>query len=274
MADKKDLSGLKVLNAVFFVLMVAVNALANFFPLNGKTTGEVSQQYTNLFTPPPFTFLIWGLIYLMLAGFVLFQFGAFRGNDSTYREDLIQEIGPYFAISSIANAAWIFAWHYGMIGVSVVLILILLYSLSVIVFEISKYDLLPMREKILVKYPFSVYFGWVTVAVIANIAAFLVSIGWEGFGWPQQVWTVILLVIGLVITAFVTLKNRDIAYGLVVIWAYSGILYRHLSKTGYDGQYSGVIWTLILSLIVLVGIVVFLYLSKKKEAPDLRQARK
>jgi hypothetical protein len=265
MADKKDLSGLKILNAVFFVLMVAVNALANILPLNGMNTGEVAEQYSNLFTPPPFTFLIWGLIYLMLAGFILFQFGAFRGNESTYREDLIREIGPYFAISSIANAAWIFAWHYGIIGVSVVLILIILYSLSVIVFEISKYDLLPLREKIFVKYPFSIYFGWITVAVIANIAAFLVSISWDGFGWPQSVWTVILLVIGLLITAAVTLKNRDIAYGLVVIWAYSGILYRHLSKTGYAGQYPAVIWTLILSLVLLVGIVVYLYFRKKKK---------
>jgi hypothetical protein len=265
MADEKRLSVLKIVNTILFLIMVAVNILANVLPLNGLNTGEVSNLYPNLFTPAGITFSIWGLIYLLLACFVLYQFGAFKGNESTYRNDLIQEIGPYFAISSLANAAWIFAWHYRMVGVSVVLIFIILYCLAVIVSQISKYDLLPVKEKILVKIPFSIYFGWITVATIANIVAFLVSIGWNGWGIPQQTWTAIILLVGVAITGLIMLKNKDIAYGLAVIWAYAGILYKHLSQAGFHGQYPAVIWAVIISLVLLVCTVGYLIVLKKRE---------
>lgn len=265
MAGKKGLLGLKIFNTVTFILMVAVNSLANILPLNGLNTGAVSNLYPNLFTPAGITFAIWGLIYLLLAGFVVYQFGAFKGNESTYRDDLIREIGPYFAISSLANAAWIFAWHYGMIGVSVVLMLIILYCLIIIVSQISKYDLFPIKEKILMKFPFSIYFGWITVAAIANIIVFLVSLNWDGFGISQQIWTAAILVAGLAITILTMLKNKDIVYGLVVIWAYAGILLKHLSKSGFNGQYPAVIWTVIISIILLACAVGYLVMAKKKE---------
>jgi hypothetical protein len=263
--DKKGQAGLKILNTILFLLMIAVNALANILPLNGMNTGEVSNLYPNLFAPAGITFSIWGLIYLLLAGFVLYQFGAFKGNESTYREDLIQEIGPYFAISSLANAAWIFAWHFRMIGVSVVLMLIILYCLAVIVVQISKYDLFPTREKIFVKLPFSVYFGWITVATIANITALLVSLGWDGWGISQQTWTVIILFVGLIIASVTMLKNKDIAYGLVILWAYAGILYQHLSPSGFHGQYPAVVAAVIISMLLLLCAVVYLVILKRRK---------
>ena len=265
MADKKGLLGLKILNTVTFLLMVTVNILANVLPLNGLNTGAVSALYPNLFAPAGITFSIWGLIYLLLASFILYQFGAFKGDRSTYRDDLIQEIGPYFAISSLANAAWIFAWHYRMIMVSVILMLMILYSLAVIVSQISKYDLFPMREKIFVKLPFSIYFGWITVATIANITTLLVSLNWNSWGIPQQTWTVIILMVGLIIAVITMLKIKDIAYGLVVLWAYAGILYKHLSQSGFDGQYPAVIVATIISMILLVCVVVYLVIAKKRK---------
>ena len=265
MKGKEGMTTFRILNTITFVLMVFVNALANILPLNGRNTGEVSDLYPNLFAPAGITFAIWGLIYLLLAGFVFYQFGAFQRNKSTYREDLIQEIGPYFAISSLANAAWIFAWHYQMILVSVVLMLIILYCLAVIVIHISKYDLFPMKEKIFVKLPFSIYFGWITVATIANITVLLVSLGWHGWGISEQMWTVVILFVGLIIAIMTMLKNRDIAYGLVVIWAYAGILLKHLSASGFNGQYPDVIAAAIISLILLTFVAGYLAVMKKRE---------
>jgi len=262
MKKNKELIGLKVLNTVAFLVMITVNALANILPINGMNTGEVSDLYPNLFTPAGITFAIWGLIYLLLAGFVLYQIGLFSKN-SVYRADIIQEIGLYFAISSFANALWILAWHYGMVFLSVIIMLVILYCLIIISTKLSEATL-STKEKILIRLPFSIYFGWITVATIANITALLVSLGWSCWGISEQMWTVIVMIVGLLIGVATMVKNKDIAYGLTIIWAYAGILIKHLSPNGFNGQYQAVIITAIGSMVVLALTAVLLVAANKK----------
>jgi hypothetical protein len=267
MTNKKELLGLKVLNCVTFILMVLVNALANLLPLNGVTTGEVADSYQNLFAPAPITFSIWGLIYVLLAGFVLYQFGLFSKN-STNREDFIKEIGLYFAISSVANTVWIFAWHYHMIFISVILMIVILICLAVIAGKLSK-EKFSTKEKLLVRLPFSIYFGWITVALIANITVLLVSLGWNGWGIPEQVWTVAVMIVGLLIGIATMLKNKDVAYGLAILWAYTGILIKHLSASGFQGEYPAVIATAIISMVILALAALFVAAANKKNSVKL-----
>ena len=137
---------IKGLVAVSFLVMVSVNALANILPINGIKTGEVSGFYENLFTPAGFTFGIWGLIYLLLAGYILYQLGLFQ-TKNTLNEDLLNRVGLYFSISSIANTAWIFSWHYHLIVFSMFIMIIILVCLMKIVQEIIKEEFL-LREKI------------------------------------------------------------------------------------------------------------------------------
>ena len=262
MEKEQSQTKLKILNAIVFFIMIVVNVLANILPFNGVTTGEISDSYPNLFAPAGFTFLIWGVIYILLMGFVLYQFGVFKG-DAEQRDNLIRIIGPYFAVSSLANAGWMFAWHYRQILLSVLLMLIILVCLAIIVTKVYKQGPLELREKLLVQLPFSVYFGWITVATIANITALLVSLGWNGWGVSEQIWTVIILFIGLMIAAQAMLKNSDIAYGLVVIWAYAGILIKHLSSGGFDGKYPLIIVTAVFSMILLAAEAVYLVISRK-----------
>lgn len=262
MGKNKGLNGLMVLNTVGFLVMVSVNALANILPLNGMNTGEVANLYPNLFTPAAITFSIWGLIYLLLAAFVLYQLGLFSKN-SVYRADVIQEIGLYFAISSFANALWIVAWHYRMVFLSVLIMLVILYCLIIISTKLSK-TTLSMKEKLFIKLPFSIYFGWITVATIANITALLVSIGWNGWGISEEMWTVIVMIVGLLTGITTMVNNKDIAYGLAIIWAYAGILIKHLSPTGFNGQYNAVMITAIGSIVVLALTAVFLVAANKK----------
>jgi hypothetical protein len=264
MTSKKELLGLKVFNAVAFVLMVAANAFANIFRLNGTNTGEVSNEYPNLFTPAVVTFSIWGLIYLLLGLFVLYQFGVFD-KKIPVRDDTIQEIGLYFGISSIANAAWVFAWQYHKIFISVILLLVILICVTIISTRLSSKKF-TQKEKILIRLPFSVYFGWLTVALIANITAFLVSIHWNGWGISEQAWTVIVMLAGLVIGIAVMLKNKDIAYGLTIVWAYLGILIKHVSPNGFGGQYVWIITTAVVSMIALAMAAVYVYSQKKKKS--------
>ncbi|MFP4645962.1 MAG: tryptophan-rich sensory protein [Candidatus Woesearchaeota archaeon] len=245
---------LKIIAAVAFIAMVVVNYLANSLPINNRSTGAISDSYPNLFAPAGVTFSIWGLIYLLLAGYVLYQFISFGKKESRKNEGLLKRINSLFIISSIANISWIFAWHYDFIGLSVLIMAVLLIALIRIA-DILRLQKFSSLEKLFLSTPFSVYFGWITVATIANVTVFLVSIGWGGFGIADFIWTIIMLLTGLAIGIWRMNRDNSIAYGLVLIWAYLGILLKHLSGKGFDGQYPGIILTASVCL-ALFGAVV------------------
>ncbi len=241
----------KYLVVITFLIMITVNALANILPINGITTGEVAERYPNLFTPAAFTFAIWGLIYLLLAFYTLYQLGFFQRNRTIEKTKLLNQVGVCFSISSLVNALWIFAWHYQMIPLTMALMIILLFCLIIINLKINRVQL-TKKERFFIKLPFGVYFGWITIATIANATALLVDLGWEGFGVSAVIWTVIVLLIGAVIGIATMLKFKDMAYGFVLIWAYWGILAKHVSANGFDGQYPTIIFFLIICLISFI----------------------
>lgn len=232
---------------VAYVAMVGVNFLANGLPINDRSTGAISDAYPNLFAPAGVTFSIWGLIYLLLAGYVVYQFG--KGSRGT--EEIFGRINPLFLATSLANISWIFAWHYDFIGLSV-LIMATLLILLIRIADILRVEKFAALEKLCIWAPFSVYFGWITVAAIANITVFLVSIDWDGFGIADFVWTSIILLVGAVIGILRMRKDNNIAYGAVLIWAYAWILFQHVSASGFDGQYPSIIGVVIICLISFV----------------------
>nr|WP_319488832.1 tryptophan-rich sensory protein [uncultured Caproiciproducens sp.] len=258
----KGLTSLKILNTVTFLFMVLVNVLANTLPLNNANTGQVSDSYPNLFAPAAFTFAIWGLIYFLLALFLLYQWGLFNGSNDTRKNEIVKKISRYFILSSLANAAWIFAWHSHRIPLSVLFMLILLACLAAIAGILTKEEF-SLKEIILMRLPFSIYFGWVTVAALANIVVLFVSLGWSGWGGPEQFRTAIMLMLGLIIGVWIMMKNKDIAYGLTVIWAYAGILVKHLSANGFQGQYHAIVITTSICIAVLALTVLFVWAAKK-----------
>ena len=259
----------RVLVGLTYVAMIAVNALANILPINGRTTGEISDSYENLFAPAGLTFSIWGVIYFLLGAHVLYQLGLFRGaeldagprtpggprvggaHDVSPRAHLLQRVGVLFSVSSLVNVAWIFSWHYDLILVSMVLLATMLVFLILITRTIMGADL-STRDRLFVRLPFSVYFGWLTVATIANVTVWLVSIGWDGFGIAESTWAVIIMSVGVIIGTAVTLKDRDVAYGLVLAWAYFGIWIKHTSESGFNGAYPVVLATALLGVAAFV----------------------
>jgi hypothetical protein len=252
---------IKIFTIITFIAMVVVNFLANSLPINNRSTGTISDAYPNLFAPAGLTFSIWGLIYLLLAGYVLYQFMPFKEKRSQKKELLLKKINILFIATSIANISWIFAWHYDIIGLSVVIMAVLLILLIKIA-DIIRVEKMTTLEKIFISTPFSIYFGWITVAAIANITIFLVSIGWNGFGIADFIWTSIILLIGSLIGILRMHKDKNIAYGLVLIWAYLGILFKHLSSNGFSGQYPSIIATVIICL-ALFGFFVGQLIYKK-----------
>lgn len=262
MKDKEPIF-IKIGVALVFLLMILINALANILPINGITTGQVSDAYSNLFTPAGLTFSIWGIIYFLLALYVVYQLGVFGKKNFVERRQLFKEIGFYFIVSSLANIFWIFAWHYRQIHFSLIFMVIILLSL-IKISEIFKQKQLTNKEKIVLRLPFSLYFGWISVVTIANVIVFLVSLSWNGFGMSDQFWMILVLFIGTVIGLFRMIRDKDIIYGAVFLWAYLGILIKHVSSNGFAGQYPEIIVGLVACLSIFLTANIFLLLKRKK----------
>lgn len=263
MQSKRDILWVKVSVVVTFLIMITANALANILPINGISTGEVSDAYQNLFAPAGLTFSIWGVIYLLLAAYVLYSLGFFRSDKNAVDTGLLYRTGILFSVSSLANTAWIFCWHYYLIPLSMLLMVVLLVSLIFIV-RITGKEELSLRDKIFIRLPFSIYFGWITVATIANFTVMLVSWDFNGLGIAESGWAVVIIVAGLIIGAVAALKNRDVAYALVLVWAYTGILIKHASAGGFSGNYPEVISTVTICIIILIIVTVYIAAGGKK----------
>jgi len=269
MATRRRSPGVSALVAITFLVMVVVNGLANALPLNGRLTGEVSDAYGNLFAPTGLTFAIWGVIYVLLACYTLYQLGLFRDPATRGHDALLSKVGIVFAVSSLANTVWIFTWHYDFITLSLLMMLVILVCLIVIATEVRKASL-SARETFFIRVPFSVYFGWITVATIANVTVWLVSLGWDGFGIAEATWAVALIVIGALIGLAVILRNRDIGYGLVLAWAYLGIIIKHVGVDGFGGAYPAVIYAAGICIAAFVVGGIYTALSRRRSPAAIR----
>ncbi|MDA3845730.1 MAG: tryptophan-rich sensory protein [Vallitaleaceae bacterium] len=212
-----------VLNLIAFIAMVTVNALASILPINGLDTGEISNLYPNLFTPAGITFSIWGVIYILLLIYVIYQIKvAWRA--SKIEPTIVDHISYWFMISSIANIGWILAWHYRNLVLSLIIMVILLISLIVIYIrlDIGKYH--PSKtERYMVDMPFSIYLGWISVATIANVVVLLNDTGWSKWGLDDKWWTIIVIIVAVLLAIRYIANRRDVFYGLVIDWALFGI---------------------------------------------------
>jgi hypothetical protein len=219
------------LNLIGFLAVIIANTLAVILPLNNNTTQALSDKYPNLFVPAGLTFSIWGVIYILLGIYTVYQMViAFR--PAAQKRDFFDRIGIWFFISCIFNTGWIFAWHYEVMWLSLAIMLLLLISLLVIYLRlgVGKRNDVSNNEKGLVHLNFSIYLGWITVATIANVTAFLVKYGWNRFGLDEQFWTVTVIAVGIIITLGMIFIRNDIFHSLVVIWAFAGILIKRLAN--------------------------------------------
>lgn len=249
----------KILTLVAFISVIVVNSLATTIPINGLTPGQISDSYPNLFAPTGLTFSIWGLIYLLLSIYTIYQLFVVSQNKVS---QLVYKINSYFIINSIANICWIFSWHYRLISLSLLFMVVILFTLIKIANLTSK-SKLTSQQNFLIRLPFSVYFGWITVATIANIVIWLVSINWTGFGLSPQIWTIIVLLVGSIIGILRMLKDKSVAYGMVFLWAYFGIWLKHTSALELNRQYPNIITTLTVCFVLILISTIFVSNSKK-----------
>lgn len=218
---------LKAANIIGFALTVLVNSLAGSTTLiGGKTTADISNLNPTLITPAGYVFAIWGVIYILLGVFVIFQ-----ELPSEKDRSFQSRIGWLFVLSSVLNITWLFLWQNEILSLSVVIMFLLLSSLIAIYLRLNiGKNSAPMREKLAVHMPFSVYLGWITIATIANVGAFLVSVNWDGFGISQETWAILIIVVALLITLAVIVTRKDVAYALVIVWALAGIAVNQIAN--------------------------------------------
>ena len=242
----KNLFLLRLAYVLLFVGVIAVNGAANALPINGLTTGAVSDLYPNLFTPAGFAFSIWGLIYTALLAFLIRILG-------TSDTALVGKLFPWFAINSFANMAWIFAWHHLQVVTSLVLMLVLLISLVYLTTELRS-STRPSKEIRFFTAVFEIYLGWITVATVANFTALLVAFNWNALGISEEHWMLIILPVIVVIASVMYFKQTSTVYLLPIIWALYGIHAKHLGV--FQGQFPLVITAVKLSIAALLLSVI------------------
>lgn len=238
---------------VAYIVMLVINGLGGSTTiLGGVDTATVSDSYLNLFAPAGLTFSIWGLIYLLLGLFFFRAFEIWRTKKPGVTNAVLNRVLALFTLSSLINTAWMLAWQYNVIWLSVILMAGLLATLIAINRELA-HKAYGWKEYALTRLPFSVYFGWITVATIANVSTWLVSMGWKGEPWSEGTWMVAVLIVGAILGTVTAVRQRDWAYLAVFVWAYAGILFKHLSENGFDGAYPSTLATLYILMPLLIG---------------------
>ncbi len=241
---------LRIAATLSFAGTITVNALANILPINGLNTGQVSDLYPSMFTPAGLTFSIWSVIYFLLAGFIVMSW--LRPADK-----IISRVLPWFILTCLLNISWILAWHHLLAPLSVCIMLALLVSLNYIFRILHQNDSTDTKLKFWVVLPFTIYLAWICVATIANIAALLISLGWQGGSLSPQLWTILMMTIAAALALKVTLDYRVPFFSLVVIWALFGIYFRW-----HNSSYPAItITAMVLMTFLAVGIF---YVMRKR----------
>lgn len=235
---------LALLNLFSVLFVIGVNYISQIYRLNDTTIGEISRRYDNLFTPAPYAFSIWGIIFLGLLGYAIFQVKrAFFGKKES---NFISQTGYWFFIANILNAAWVLAFVFDYTGISVLIMLGILFSLIKIILNtnMERWDA-PIEVIGLVWWPICLYSGWIAVATIANVSAYLTKLGWEGAPLSEVTWTIIMVIVATIINLSITWQRNMREFALVAVWAFVAIFIRH--KDSYElVAYSALVAAIIL----------------------------
>jgi hypothetical protein len=212
-------------NLLVIVALIAWNYLANALGINGNTISSLSQEYANLFTPAGYAFSIWGLIYLGLLALGIYQVRVVFSEQ--HEDDFVGQMGPWLIIANLANAAWVWLWLSEHTGLTVILMIVILISLITVILRLNmeRWDA-PLSLIAWVWWPICLYSGWIAVATIANVAAYLSKIGWQ-FLFTEITWTVIMILLATGVNLFMIITRTMREFAVVGAWALVAIAVRH-----------------------------------------------
>ena len=219
---------------VVILATIAINILADALPINGLNTGRISDTFHVYFVPAGYVFAIWGIIYIGLLAYAVFQ--ALPSQKDNPR---LQATGWWVVLGGLANGMWIFLWHYEQFVGTLGAMLILLATLIITYLNLGTGKTnVSSAETWAVRVPFSIYLGWITVATVANISDVLDFLKWNQFGISDAVWMAVILGAVLAIAVLMNFIRRDVAYTAVLLWALGGIA----AKFPQEGMVTSAIW--------------------------------
>lgn len=238
-----------ILNLLSVILVIAVNYVSQALGLNDTTIGEISRQYDNLFTPASYAFAIWGIIFLGLLAYGIFQVR--RAFFSDKPSEFIAQTGYWFVLTNVLNSLWVIAFVYDYTGLSVLIMLGILFSLIKIILNtnMERWDA-PKSTIAFVWWPICLYSGWIAVATIANVSAYLTKIGWEGAPFSEITWTVIMIIIATVLNLVIIWKRNMREFAAVGVWALFAIFIRHKDSLELVA-YTALVGSIVLFLCIL-----------------------
>ncbi len=211
------------INVVITIATIFVNVLANALPINGLNTGEISDRFDIYFVPAGYVFSIWGLIYLGLIAFAVYQ-----ALPSQRENPHVRRIGWLYALSGVANITWIFFWHYERFRLTLPAMLVILGSLIAVFLTLWRgRDRLATADRWAILVPFSIYLGWISVATVANVTQLLYFLDWGRWGLSPELWAVVMLIVAAAIAVAMAVRHGSVAYTAVFVWAYIGIAVKH-----------------------------------------------
>lgn len=215
----------QVVNLAAVIVTLAINGLSQALPFNNQTSAEIANRFTdNYFLPANYVFSIWGVIYIGLIAF-----GIFQALPAQRENPRLRRVGYWFLIGSVGNSAWLFLFHYELFALSTVAMVALLVSLVITYLRVREgAAMVSTAERLCVRVPFSIYLGWITVATVANFTYVLLDMRWDGFGVAYEIWGIAMIIIAALIAGAFAFINRDVIYAAVIVWSFAGILVRHV----------------------------------------------
>ena len=237
-----------MINTLVLAITIFINYVSNTGVINGKTIGEVSGKYSTLVTPAGYAFSIWGLIYLALGALVVYQW--IQASRSNPAEESLKRVGYKLALVNILNCLWVLLWLYGMLTLSVLVMIGILISLTLLTVYIAQGKQSNAAENWFVKFPIYIYQGWIIVALVANTSASLVSSSFD-FLFSDSIWAVLVIALAFGIYIFQTYQLKQSVSMLVGVWGISAIGVKQL-----DVAYVGTI-ALVVSGILLAHVLIF-----------------
>lgn len=261
---KNNIKLLQILNATGIIGVLIVNFLANSLPINGMTTGEVSNQYSTLFTPAGYTFAIWSVIFLGLLLFGIYQLSSWINAKNEESKAITSAMGYAVFLNSIANMGWIIAWHHQQFLVTIGFMLIILSTLLYINRTIYLFDDMHDSSKWFrrfVEIPFGLYLGWICVATIANVAVYLQSINAITDPYNERILSIIMIIISGLVATVLVYKWRNIPSAIAIVWGLLGIYFKRFDYVKFNPIMST---TLIMTLVILVVSVIVVRPRKVK----------
>ncbi len=209
-----------ILVLVATVATIVFNGLAAAGYVNGVTSEIISSKYPTILTPAAYAFSIWGLIYLGLTAFSVFQL--LPANLNRFRP-----VRSLYILSCVFNCAWIYFFHQDQIGICLAIILMLWGSLLLIKIKLA--GCATLAETWLMQAPFGIYFGWVTAASLVNLMLFLKYVGSPAASSSYLGSALILSAAACAVMVRVKLWN--FFYPLAIAWALTAIAVKQSGNT-------------------------------------------